>query len=373
MTVLELLDNFFRFGAIACCLMTAALVLRDSRNRISAKLSAFCCISTSAYLACSIPGLGATLGVGMFPLLAICMFGPPSVWLFTLSMFDDQFSLKRHHYFVVGSFVALCLVQYCLYYIYTGNLPLLSPTRMHAELRNVNWLPWSISFILLIHKIGMSAHMLYSAWKGKDDDLVEERRKFRETFVIACAFISVGIVITENWLLGFGPDFTSVLLVLQSASILAVVIYMMWHVGGVDGDWLFGKPAAVAVVQEPPRRPLSADRHDLETLEGLAEGDVLLEAGLTISKLADMASMPEHRLRRLINQHLDFRNFADYLNHHRIEAAKNRLAVVQDRHVPVLTVAMDLGYGSLGPFNRAFKERAGMTPSEYRKKALADC
>ncbi|UTW60145.1 AraC family transcriptional regulator [Kordiimonas sp. SCSIO 12603] len=372
MTVLELLDNFLRFGAIACCLMTAALVLRDARNRISAKLSAFCCITTSSYLASSIPGLGETIGFWMLPILAVCLFGPTALWLFSLSMFEDDFKLKRFHYIVVGVFAALCVIQYALYWTFLDQPPLISPTKLHAELRGVHWLSTIISWAALLMKVAMSFHMLYSAWKGKDDDLVEARRKFRETFVMASAFISFGIVITEKWLLGFGHSTGAILLLGQSASIMAVVIYMMWHVGGIDGNWLFGEPET-SPVPEKPRRPLSADRHDLETLDALVTEGVLLEAGLTISRLADMASMPEHRLRRLINEHLDFRNFADYLNYHRIEAAKDRLAVIKDRHVPVLTVAMDLGYGSLGPFNRAFKERAGMTPSEFRKKALADC
>ena len=37
---------------------------------------------------------------------------------------------------------------------------------------------------------------------------------------------------------------------------------------------------------------------------------------------------------------------------------------------PVLTIALDLGYGSLGPFNRAFKLETGLTPTEYRQRAL---
>jgi len=36
----------------------------------------------------------------------------------------------------------------------------------------------------------------------------------------------------------------------------------------------------------------------------------------------------------------------------------------------VLTIALDLGYGSLGPFNRAFKEMTGMTPTAYREKTI---
>ena len=36
----------------------------------------------------------------------------------------------------------------------------------------------------------------------------------------------------------------------------------------------------------------------------------------------------------------------------------------------MLTIALDLGYGSLGPFNRAFKEATGMTPTGYRERAI---
>jgi AraC-like DNA-binding protein len=37
--------------------------------------------------------------------------------------------------------------------------------------------------------------------------------------------------------------------------------------------------------------------------------------------------------------------------------------------LPILTIALDSGYGSIGPFNRAFRQRYGMTPTEYRAAA----
>lgn len=369
--MLELIDSFFRFGAIVICLFTSAMVLRDAGRKLSAKLSAFCCIGTAAYLAASIPGLGTTLGAGMIPILLLCMFGPTAVWVFCLSMFDDNFKLKPLHYGVIVGFYVICLSQYINYFVVTGDLPLMSPTRLHGELRGMGAIAWSISLILLFMKLGMSAQMLWAAWNGRCEDLVSKRRRFREIFVVAVTIISVGIVVTENWLINFAPDIAYTLLVAQSASIFLVCFYMLWHISGVDGEWLFGD---YGPIESPaPRRSESEDRHDLETLDGLAASGALLEAAMTINKLAQMAGMPEHRLRRLVNQHLGYRNFADYLNFHRVEAAKSRLSVVADRHVPVLTVAMDLGYGSLGPFNRAFKERAGMTPTEFRKQALANC
>jgi AraC-like DNA-binding protein len=36
----------------------------------------------------------------------------------------------------------------------------------------------------------------------------------------------------------------------------------------------------------------------------------------------------------------------------------------------VSSIAFDLGFGSLGPFNRAFREVTGLSPTEWRKQAL---
>ena len=77
--------------------------------------------------------------------------------------------------------------------------------------------------------------------------------------------------------------------------------------------------------------------------------------------------LPEYRLRRLINQALGYRNFNSFVNHYRIAEAKAALADPRQAEVPVLTIALDAGFSSLGPFNRAFKAETGMTPSEYRR------
>ena len=79
------------------------------------------------------------------------------------------------------------------------------------------------------------------------------------------------------------------------------------------------------------------------------------------------AHIPEYRLRRLINQRLGYRNFNVFLNNHRIEEAKAALADPAQTEVPVITIAMDAGFQSLGPFNRAFKAVTGVTPTEYRR------
>ena len=89
--------------------------------------------------------------------------------------------------------------------------------------------------------------------------------------------------------------------------------------------------------------------------------------GLTIGALAQQLELPEYRLRRLINQALGYRNFNSFLNHFRIAEARAALVDPTQATVPILTIALDAGFSSLGPFNRAFKAETGVTPSEFRR------
>ena len=111
-----------------------------------------------------------------------------------------------------------------------------------------------------------------------------------------------------------------------------------------------------------------ADQGLVAALERLMTAErAYRQDGLTIGTLAQQLGLPEYRLRRLINQALGYRNFNSFVNHYRIAEAKAALADPSQAEVPVLTIALDAGFSSLGPFNRAFKAETGMTPSEYRR------
>lgn len=91
------------------------------------------------------------------------------------------------------------------------------------------------------------------------------------------------------------------------------------------------------------------------------------EEGLTIRKLAVHMNVQEHQLRKLINLGLGYKNFNEYLNHFRIMEACEILKREKKINMPIIRIAMDLGYKSLASFNKAFKEISGVTPSEYRE------
>jgi len=76
-------------------------------------------------------------------------------------------------------------------------------------------------------------------------------------------------------------------------------------------------------------------------------------------------------LRELIHSQLGYRNFPAYVNDHRLQEVEQKLADPAFDRRPILTLALEAGFGSIGPFNRAFRERHGVTPSAFRAQRAA--
>src|SRR5207253_5718123 len=87
----------------------------------------------------------------------------------------------------------------------------------------------------------------------------------------------------------------------------------------------------------------------------LAVERLYVREGLTIAGLAELLGTQEHVLRRVINRGLGFRNFNDFLHTHRLQEAQRRLRDPAERRVPALTIALEGGDGTIGPFHPAFK------------------
>ena len=227
------------------------------------------------------------------------------------------------------------------------------------------------------------------SWKG---DLVETRRRVRGPFMVAVALYILSLNGFDIWEMlgdtpGWYPMFNAAMLTL---CVMAGAMTFLEARGE-----MFGEAAEPAPVRQPEPAVLAvapvavanghavangnveafaidrAAKADLDRLECLMSRDeVWKEEGLTIASLALRAGIPETQLRRLINDCLGYRNFPSYVNAHRIAAAKSRLANPTEARVSISTIAYDIGFASLGPFNRAFKEEAGVSPSEWRRKAL---
>ena len=332
-------------------------------------LGAASSVGSMAFLLGSFPEFGVALGYANGIVLTLKILAMWMGWIFCLSLFDDAFKLKPYHWATGAALMGVWTLQNGMYFSHFGNFDLIcSRGQFHVFLAEVPSARFVSKGIWLI-ELGMAVHMLFVAWSGMLGDLVEKRRRLRVVFSTGVAFLFVLIVVSEQVLERLFPGAKGMFDTLEFAALFFVLAYLMWHLAVGGADWLFGS------VEKKDDGPQMHRVHDNDNTIELAKidrftgDDTLLEPDLTITRLAEISCIPQHRLRRLINQHLGFRNFADFLNKYRIDAAKVRLSDVAEYNTQVLVIAMDLGYGSLGPFNRAFKARTGQTPTEFRRQA----
>lgn len=209
-----------------------------------------------------------------------------------------------------------------------------------------------------------------SGWRS---DLVETRRLLRWIIVSVQGVLILGIVFLENYLLSNASSVryeqAHALIAYVLASVTFAMLLTLLRIDYVG----FGKVIRKVTPFAPPEQADEALRADVLRFKAVFEQDaVYREHGLTIAGLAAKLDLPEYRLRALINKHLGYRNFNALLHEYRIKDASRMLADETQRHLPVLTIALTVGYQSITPFNNAFRQAQGVTPTEFRKKALAE-
>lgn len=92
---------------------------------------------------------------------------------------------------------------------------------------------------------------------------------------------------------------------------------------------------------------------------------------LSLQTLAQALDMTPRHLSQIINYHLE-QNFADFINTHRIEAAKHRLKHPKDDKETILEVLYEVGFNSKSSFNAIFKKKTGMTPTQFKKSEVIE-
>ena len=280
------------------------------------------------------------------------LLGPPSmvfIWLFGLLVFEDHFKVQRRH-----------IVAALLYVI-----PAIILCFIEGFKDSHNPSIWKVG--LNFYGLILMGHLAFRIISGYNNDLVTRRRRIRFLFVGALLSVGVMTSLAHMQVLPFSHDMVSWF---ETLAIFGLTVWaFLWLTRMDEGELMFS-PAETA----PPAAPSLQDPRD-EALKArlialMNEDKIYLENGLTIRGLAEKLKAPEHRLRHVINKGLGYRNFAGFLNHYRIGAIKEAFDAPDNANLPILTLAMDHGYNSLAPFNRAFREAEGMTPSEYRQSLL---
>jgi AraC-like DNA-binding protein len=330
----------------------AALLALTRRGIMAARLGALFCASVIAFVVTSAP---VSLGAIGYPLTALCVAKSALFWLFAKALFRDGFQIRREH---VAATVLV--VVFGLWH----ELDFGRDVRVGVGVGTPFALLGSLAYEALVLSFVLAA--VHEAWRGLGTDLVERRRRFRIGLVAAvAAYLSIVVTVQlSNLALGTHTAESLVLanlaLVLAAGFAATASLLQIRH-----GTWIDvqSTPAELSI-----ETASVSERTLLATLDRRMKEEALYRReGLTIGALARILGTQEYVIRRVINRHLGYRNFNDFLHSYRIPEACLRLRSRAEAGRPVLSIALDLGYNSIGPFNRAFKARTGMTPTEFRR------
>jgi len=288
--------------------------------------------------------LGLPLQLDLFSkLLAIPNVG--LIWWLALSVCDDQFRVNT--------------------FAWVGML-LSSVGRISWWLSDSGLIAGAPELILGFGALFEGALFLHMLWVGVSsykDDLIEPRREAR-IWIAALIVVTLGVMIVAQQVMssaGYGLLRTGLVLPL---SILAVFVLAQFRSHVLDFTERSERPQPKNAIQ-----PKDQQAHK-DLLDFMTKQKPYLNSDLSIATLSEQVNIPTHRLRRIINQGMGFRNFSSFLAHYRIADVQAALADPQQARTQILTIALDHGFSSISTFNRVFRAETSQTASAYREQAL---
>jgi AraC-like DNA-binding protein len=343
------LEAALRGGAVVILLFRVALLARDARTGAVSRYSALLLASIAAYIVDSAPGIGALDPRLRIPIHIFSAGTIAAFWIAMGAVFDDAFRLRWYHALAWAALLAFGAVDMVRH-------------------------PMTVDVARSILAVALMLLGVWYALADRSTDLVEGRRRLRVWYAIVTALYAA-MTIAADWL--WPGILSSAPFSLANAVGLMGFIFLFAVLGALASSQPLVPAPALAGQRRslpndlPTPPPAGVDAAEFAALRRLIDHDkVYREPDLSIASLAQKLDISERRLRHLINQQLGQRNFSGFVNGYRLAEAEAALADPAQAAVPVLTIALDAGFGSIGPFNRAFKARTGLTPTEYRRARL---
>lgn len=353
------LDLGLRGAAAGIFLMILAVLLRTRPLTPHKWLGAAMSIGGGVYMIATAPLVPKLALWWTLPFLAA---NPVVFWLWAQAAFDDDFVVKRWHGVLWFGVVGIGFIGFLSW----TTFPVLAKGFFR-----------SLSVLALVMAVSAAVQTVRT-WSA---DLVAGRRRLRFAVLVA-TLLFIGLFAASDLMAISSASLGLSGSLLSAIGMLTIAVLAGWGVF----QPLPVSPPVVAMTADAPGAaasvarigpPASGDRDAiaprlLRRLDHLMTVErIHRREGLTIAMLAAELDLPAYRLRQVINEGLGYRNFNAFLNRYRIDEAKAALADASQRGVPVLTIAIDAGFQSIGPFNRAFKADTGMTPTEFRRDGLA--
>jgi AraC-like DNA-binding protein len=312
-----------------------------------------------------------------FPALAliedsfILLYGP-LILTYTQSIIYKNFQLTGKSLFHTIPFFALLVFSFVGYHIQPPGRQLMIQSAIVEH-----QLPLGLYFMI----VGIHVHIfiyLFLAWR----EVNIYRTRIKE-------ILSSIYRINLNWLsfmiysLGFLLVLSLVngLIPLTSfkeffdAGLVIVFVFLFFFVNtivikGLRHPEIFSGIEEPEPIQKYKGSSLTAEERDsiqsrLTVL--MVNEKIFLNPEITLDELSQKLAVSSKKLSQLLNETYQ-QNYFDFINSYRIEEAKRLITESEDPKITVLEIMYQAGFNSKSSFNTLFKKKAGLTPSEYKKR-----
>ena len=188
------------------------------------------------------------------------------------------------------------------------------------------------------------------------------RNLYRIHFLYVVAYSLYGFMIVNN--LGHNLIFN-----LQVSSMAAMVLYLGYsaNIQPQLFSGLYSYENQLFFKYEKSGLTESLSTELKERLKYLFDEEkIYKENDINLETIADRLNTTRHNASQVINEHFNM-NFHKLINTYRIQEAMSMLDKDYQRNLNIIDIAYEVGYNNKVTFNKAFKEYAQVTPSEYQR------
>lgn len=296
---------------------------------------------------------GAALGPA-YPLLAVMTCATCSVfWLTARALFRRTFEF--------GRFAAIILAGIFIPTIFDQAAQAMGAGRWVGE-RFIAGTSDRLDGVQILFSSLALALAFREGVKGWGPRLSRRERQMRLLFLISfgCCVAVCVFLLDHGRLDVISPDVTATI---QAACALTILTTMT-----IILRYRLRNPLPAPARLNPSTEDVDLGRR----IRKLVESGAYLDADLKVADIARRLQERDYKVSRAIAAGLGEANFNRFVNRFRVDHAKAMLRDPAFTDRSILDIALESGFASLGPFNRAFRDATGQTPREYRREADDD-
>lgn len=350
-TTFSLLEWLALTGLVQGLLIIVYIVFRVRAWRQAALALTYFTVLTAAFglqFALRLEDYAETIRILRWAMLAL---GPPLCYLLVLQIaFPDKLPRAEHFSVLLLPVIAFTGT---LFLLRTGQI--CDPVALcPAFFETLYWLGAMSGSICMLFLWGRR-DVLDTLWKNK---------KHRERYWLVVMLAGVNVLsVSVSFLRSTGQ------LNRQDSEALWITLGMAFlYLASTALFRIYPAPLQLNKTSSAFRLRLTSEEKTIaDKIQKLMDLDkVYHEQSFSRADLAREVGVSESVLSKVINAHFG-KSFPRLLNEYRVEDAKRML---NDPHIPVQVIAVEVGFNSIASFNRAFREVTGESPTSFRSSEL---